>query len=160
MKKLHFFFLSCILLYSVSAFSQENSIYESQSAKNSVSVNLGFNPGEFYIPLTVNYEHLFYDAGFAKINGRTGIGFWLYWTENGLEFPITGQIVFFKKASHIETGIGAQYIYDFADNMTGLSHLLNIAYRFQKPDGKFLFKIGIEKNKWLIYPFISTGYAF
>ncbi|MCD6556219.1 MAG: hypothetical protein J7K64_03410, partial [Bacteroidales bacterium] len=142
------------------AFSQEQSVYGNQSEKNSIYGIIGFNPGEFYIPLSVNYEYTLYNVGFAKINGRTGIGFWLYWTEKGIDFPITGQIVFLKKSSHIEIGIGAQYIYDFADNMTGLSHLLNIAYRYQKSDGKFLFKIGIEKNKWLAYPFISTGYAF
>ncbi len=152
--------LLSILIVSSTVFSQEQSVYGNQSEKNSIYGTIGFNPGEFYIPLCLNFERNIYDVGFAEFNGRTGIGFWLDWTEKGIDFPITGQIVFFKKSSHIEIGIGAQYIYDFADNMTGLSHLLNLAYRFQKPKGKFLFKIGIEKNKWTVYPFISTGYAF
>ncbi|NOZ34635.1 MAG: hypothetical protein GXO80_04980 [Chlorobi bacterium] len=154
------FTFSIIVCCVISGFSQEIPVSENQTTQNSVYGNLGFNPEEFYIPLSVNYEYTLYNVGFAKINGRTGVGFWLAWTEKGIDFPVTGQIVFFKKSSHIEIGIGAQYIYDFADNMTGLSHLMNIAYRFQKPNGKFLFKIGIEKNKWQAYPFISTGCAF
>jgi len=149
-----------VLIISNSVFSQDNSIYGNQSSKQSIYGTVGFNPGEFYIPLCINFERNIYDVGFAEFNGKAGVGFWLAWTERGLDFPLTLQTVFFKKSSHIEIGIGAQYIYDFADYITGLSHLLNIAYRYQKPNGKFLFKIGIEKNKWLAYPFISSGYTF
>ncbi len=132
------FLTICLLVFYVAAgFSQDKSFSENKTTQNSLYGSLGFNPEEFYIPLSVNYEHTFYNAGFVKINGRTGLEFWVYWTEKGVDFPLTGQIVFFKKASHIDAGIGVQYIYDFDDSLTGLSHLINIAYRFQKPDGKF-----------------------
>jgi len=154
-------FLICfILTISNLSYSQEKPVYGNQISLNSIYGSIGFNPEEFYIPLTVSYERLLYDTGFLKLNARTGFSFWVWWTEKGFDVPITTQVIFFKKTSHIDIGIGGQLIYDFNNNMTGLSHLLNIAYRFQKAEGGFIFRVGMEKNKFLAYPLLSFGYAF
>ncbi len=142
------------------AFSQEQSVYGNQTAVNVLYGTLGFQPGEFFFPLTLNFERTVYDVDFVKFNIRAGFGFWIDWTEKGIDIPVSGQVVFFKKSLHPEIGIGAKYIYDFGNNMTGLSHLLNIACRYQKTDGDFMFKIGIEKDTYVFYPFFSAGYAF
>ncbi len=151
MKKILFIYIALII--SISVYSQENSVYGNQNSINSIYGSFGFNPEEFYILLNFNFEKEIYSSDFVKINGRTGVGFWLEWTEKGIEFPLTGQALFFKKKSHLEIGGGAVYIYDFAGGMTGLSHLLNIAYRFQKPEGGFLFRIGAEKTSGLLTRF-------
>lgn len=160
MKKTQLFLTGVMLLYTLASFSQENTIYPNKNLKNIIYGSLGLNLPEFYIPSGINYERSLYDSGFVKLNGRTGAGFWIYWTESGINIPLTGQIVFFKKASHLEIGIGGQYIYDFSGGITMLSHLLNIGYRYQKFNGKFIFRIGFEKNYWLAYPFISFGTVF
>jgi hypothetical protein len=162
MKKISLICFFVLILFTAESYSQEKSISGNQYSLNKIYGQIGFNAPDFYGTLTANYEHTIFKTNFAEFTGRTGVGFWIYWMESGLSIPLTGQAVLFKRASHIEIGAGLEYIRGFTEYTlkNDWSSLLNIAYRYEKPNGNFLFKIGIEKNKYCFYPFLSFGYAF
>ncbi|NPA67499.1 MAG: hypothetical protein GXO50_02710 [Chlorobi bacterium] len=159
MKKTLLIFL--ILKSSLLIYSQEKNIDRHNTFFDAVYGSNGFNIGEIYISVNINLEKTLYNTEYVKINGRTAAGFWAGWAETGIEAPLTGQIILFKRSSHLEIGAGGYYFYDFYDDTdNGFGSLLNMAYRFQKPEGGFLFRAGVEKNKYLAYFILSLGYAF
>ena len=103
---------------------------------------------------TINYEHLLNDRGKNVWLIHGGIGIYrVLDTYTHKAFPI-GLTYFRKKQSnhHKETGICLTYIEGFADNRhtwigervqysKALMMLLNVGYRYEKPNGRFIFKV-------------------
>ena len=151
---------SFIILFPNKNLAQDTSIYGNQRAQNFLYGELGFEPGEFFGSLSINYERTLYDLDFVKFNGRAGLGFWFYWTDGGFDIPVTLQTIFFQKASHLEIGGGTLWMYDNYQNSGEIFHLLNIGYRYHKPERNFIFRFGINKTKYVFFPYIALGYAF
>jgi len=93
---------------------------------------------------SVNYEH----ALTKKIFGlkiQAGIGFA---PSSFISVPVTVSQVFGKKNNHLEVGVGGTYVNGFLwldDDSFGpdVSAHAVVYYRYQKPDGRLIFKIGV-----------------
>jgi hypothetical protein len=131
------YILFFLLAISLSIRSQETSTgSESQLLQNSLQVELGGH-GVF---LSVNYERLFFpDKRFkTSIQGEASFNFWSFF------FPVlVNEIVSFNQ-HHIELGIGyipafeGSTFWRFSDTYA----TARAAYRFQRPNGRFIFRSG------------------
>ena len=101
---------------------------------------------------SVNYEQSF-GKDLQGFNVQIGVGFA---PTSLITIPASVNYVFGRKSHHFEMGTGVTYINGFLwadDDSFGpdlVTHA-NLLYRFQKPDGKFFFKIGAT-------PFISRNF--
>ena len=101
---------------------------------------------------SVNYEHSF-SKDLQGFNVQIGVGFA---PTSLITIPASVNYVFGRKSHHFEMGAGVTYINGFLwadDDSFGpdFGTHANLLYRFQKPDGKFFFKIGAT-------PFISRNF--
>jgi hypothetical protein len=149
-------------------FNSKNSIYGQASF-----ILIGYSA-------TVNYERMLFPIGRNKSTCaciRAGYGYWAYWTGGGPAGILTANMVFFKRVNHLEAGFGAVALYDKKhyemmvdeyNNYNGdppgpksecmiYNPAINLGYRYQNPDGNFIFRIGIS------YPeggYTGLGYTF
>ena len=139
--------------------------------------------GSYYIILgsgTINYERRILRFGkesSACIFLRTGFGYWFDWLSGGPAGIISANMVFFKRASHLEAGLGAVALYDqkyyklinengmnpddvFPSKLdcTIFNPAINLGYRYQEPGKKFLFRIGLSYPEGPVY--LGLGIAF
>lgn len=113
---------------------------------------------------SVNYEH-----GFGKdiqsFNVQIGVGFA---PTSLITVPASVNYVFGRKSHHLEMGAGVTYINGFLwadDDSFGpdLEAHANLLYRFQKPGGKFFFKIGATpfiSRRFEIGPWFGAGVGY
>ena len=146
--------LVCMVIMSQHARTQSDSTLELK--KNAIYFEL-FGNGLFY---SFNYERMFYQERNIRLGGRIGLSVIPFadWGDEGEEmvlgmFPLEINLLMGKQKNFLETGIGHTYntqVYreDIMDSgLVELTHYhrhslsLRIGYRFQKPNGKFLFRI-------------------
>ncbi|MFZ1750941.1 MAG: hypothetical protein WAU01_12145 [Saprospiraceae bacterium] len=97
--------------------------------------------GWFY---SINYEHHF-SKRVDGWNVQIGAGFL---PTSLVTVPASANYVFGKKNHHLELGLGLTYINGFIwtdDDKFGPDIFMhsNILYRYQKPEGKYFFKVGL-----------------
>jgi len=159
------FRLSLLLLLVLISFS----VYSQDTGKlnniNSINIELGG-----FTPLgTVYYERVIINHQNFKTTGQIGYGI------EG--FPIiVNELVSFN-SNHIEVGLGVllpEHLTSSPLDITKPFLTGRIGYRYQKPNGRFVFRIGlmpiatqdsygmnvITDNTWYVWPGISFGYAF
>jgi hypothetical protein len=130
-------FIGIILLCSKS-FGQQS---EKFSLKNSVEFEL-FGHGSFY---SIDYERIFLNKEKIKTLGQVGIA---YYPESTGVMPLwiplsVNQLISFH-SNHLEFGAGQ--IIHLDNGIDGKKEMklfgsLKLGYRYQKPDGKFLYKV-------------------
>ena|SRR5665647_1390401 len=133
--------------------------------KNVINVSLGVDPSEFYGTLMGNYERMIVHFPKSFVNSlwvRVGAGPWVWWSGKGTNFVSTISILTGRKGAHIETGVGILFTYDSRINdfhpLVHNRYLAgNIGFRFQKPDGVFVFRTGIG---WPEFLYLSSGFCF
>jgi hypothetical protein len=115
---------------------------------------------------TINYERMILQMG-GKLSAcfyvRLGYGYWADWTDGGIGGILSTNMLFFRKASHIETGFGAVALYDrkrYKDILRQppntynqptskrdcmiYNPVLNLGYRYQDPGKLCIFRIGLS----------------
>jgi hypothetical protein len=123
---------------------------------------------------TLNYERMILHLGQRKsisLSLRAGYGKWAYWTSGGNGGILSANLIYFKRASHIETGFGAVILFDREKYEMDVifepptskkecmiyTPCINLGYRYQKPGGHSIFRIGFS------YPegaYAALGVAF
>ena len=152
--------------------AQEGKMFQD---KNSVQLDLGGH-GLFY---SINYERILHNG--ERFNTAAQIGFSYYPPGTGVRdlwIPLGINEIFSFGNHHIEAGLGFIAIREAArdpDNNPDYWFWSNmfsgrIGYRYQKPDGRFLFRAGFtpvlevnwESNATEFHPLagVSFGYTF
>lgn len=110
-------------------------------------------PDPFFKTFTARFESGLFLSAFDNIAGEEDLGSFYALSISG----ITG-----KGKNHLEFGFGVvraegiENIYCcLADDNWDIYP--NLGYRFQKPDGKFIFRAGVSHPR---YTYFSIGYAF
>jgi hypothetical protein len=183
LRKLLFLFLVCIA-GPVFAQPQEKEVSGRNKNISDLSVkNFIYAQGGYCLigyNGSVNYERQLFRLGknrSAAVTMRAGYGKWLFWTGGGPGGILSANMVFFKKASHLEGGFGAGALYDrkFYEQMVEqyrhfngepplpkhecmiYTPVINLGYRYQNPTGEFIFRVG------MCYPegaYTGIGVAF
>lgn len=160
-----------IVLVTLTAFCQEDVIlpFEFQH-KNSIQLEL-FGHGLFY---SVNYERVLLNGENYKTTAQAGFA-WYPPATDVREFwvPVSvTELVSFNQ-HHIEFGLGTAFTNEEMQNLTGentrdWSTFLTgrAGYRYQKPDGRFILRIGftplyeLDGNEFHPSGGLSFGYSF
>jgi len=160
-----------IVLVTLNAFCQEKVPlpFEFQH-KNSIQLEL-FGHGVFY---SVNYERVLLNGENYKTTAQAGFAWYPPTTdvrEFWLPFSINELISFNKH--HLEFGLGT--VFTVEENLNRMNessrawyNLLTgrVGYRYQKPNGRFIFRIGFtplyELDGNELHPLggVSFGYSF
>jgi hypothetical protein len=145
-----------ILTFALNLNAQSNDTNE--LSKNSVYLDTGLGYGG---QVSINYERQIYSGEKLTWFGRVGAGAAYKWKSNddislgpgGLAAitMLTG-----KRNNHFELNAGTFIVSDSDDNNSGVSPLLDVGYRYQKPNGGFVFKAKIG----ILGIGIGLGYAF
>lgn len=151
-------------------YSQSN---EEKNYKNSCYLEL-FGIGGY---ASINYERLFWVENKLKSGLRSGFSIHNLKDFRGklnpdLTFPFSF-LVFYGSKHNIEAGIGATITSTTSANLpkneperfTGLHPNLTIGYRYQKTDGRFIFRANYSPvlqylKKYTHWGGVSAGYAF
>jgi hypothetical protein len=150
MKKILLLISIVTIGFSANAQSSEKNIL----SKNSIYFDAGLIPG---IHAFVNYERSIYQGERVSWFGRAGFGLagmiWNYAGFGGLGAVtmLTG-----KKNSHFELNAGIFSGKDIDNSNSFTYPLLDVGYRYQKPDGGFVFKAKLG----ILGVGFGLGYAF
>ncbi len=155
------------LFSSFFSFAQESEVKQSQSTplklhNNSIYGNISF--GGVLGQAGLTYERQLLEARMGYVYARAGIGFGYEWSDTYTSCRMDLAYVFFKKRSHLEVNLGMNYITDCYSS-TGsycfsggeIKPLVNIGYRYQKPGGRFIFRLMVGTES---YYNLSFGVAF
>ena len=119
--------------------------------------------GELHVGLfseaSLNYERSIYSGEKISLYGRLGGGYggilvWMGdfgWGGLGAITMLTG-----KKNNHFELNAGGFLGFEDTDNEAFIFPIFNVGYRYQKPEGGFIFRA----NAGIISLGLSFGYAF
>jgi len=120
--------------------------------KNSIYFDTGFIPG---IHAFVNYERSFYQGKKVSWYGRMGLGYGGFLFVGG-GFGALRAVTLFtgNKNSHFELNTGLFSGKEDADAIT--LPLIDVEYRYQKPEGGFVFKAKIG----ILGVGFGVGYTF
>ena len=150
MKKLLLVLSILTIGFSTNAQSSEKNIL----SKNSIYFDTGLIPG---IHAFVNYERSIYQGERVSWFGRAGFGIGgMLLSEGG--FGGLGAVTMLtgKKNSHFELNAGIFSGKDIDDSNSFAFPLLDVGYRYQKPNGGFIFKAKLG----ILGVGIGLGYAF
>jgi hypothetical protein len=143
-----------IIIVTIGFFANAQSSEQNEMSKNSIYFDTGIIPG---VHAFVNYERSLYQGKKVSWYGRMGFGFGGILMVNA-GFGGLGGVTMLtgKKNSHFElnTGVFSGKEIDGSNSVT--LPLLDVGYRYQKPDGGFVFKAKIG----ILGIGIGLGYAF
>lgn len=87
-----------------------------------------------------------------------GGGLMAFWESSGWFTMATYTSLTGKGSNHLEVGLGAMYAeYTEEEAEAILLPAGNLGYRFQKPDGRFIFRTGVGFPEAI---YISFGFSF
>ena len=149
------------LLLANSSVSQYKSVTNKQHFKpNTIHLNPGTGiPIALYVSGFINYDRILKEKLFHRnINlfARASIGGTINWTDESIAALLQTGLFTGNKKSHFEIALGGLYLYTF-HNASVFSPSGQIGYRYQKPQGSFVFRSGIGFPE-LFY--IGLGVAF
>lgn len=146
------FLISFMLIFVGSLFSQHDPL-SSQSFRHKNSVQIeALGHGLYY---SVNYERAFFNKPRFKTMGQIGLEYIPGGDFKTIGIPLVVTELFSFNKHHLELGLAylhaMQYYQKDPNTLQNLNGLLSgrIAYRFQKPNGRFIFRFGFT-------PFLST----
>ncbi|MDR5592052.1 hypothetical protein [Christiangramia sp. SM2212] len=169
--------LKLTIVLSILTISIHNIHAQDSIKKNSIYTEIGGN-GVLY---SINYERLYNVSKLINITSRIGYG---YFTinrikANSIPFEINGLYAIAKQKHFIEIGSGITYLdtKDLNDDpldITALIYAARLGYRYQKPTGGIMYRIGItplydfysdkqnliRSKVWFLIGGISIGYNF
>jgi hypothetical protein len=153
-------FTSFFALFTISLFSQElvKDTVRHKINESALYGGLGITP--LYGSITVNYEIMLVERPnlvFKKRGLRIGTGIYQYSDDGSLNIIINYTCLTGAENNHFELGLGVAYMHFLTTSGRYVAPAPNIGYRFQKPDGKFIFRTGVGFPELL---YLSFGYAF
>jgi hypothetical protein len=162
-ESIHRILLSTILLFlfNLWGYSQKDSS-SNKIHYTTVSVSIG------YIEWHIDAEQTLIILPGSSINLRLGYGFWSGWAGSGDNIYLSGKYLSGRKKSHLEADLGLKVIIDDCCNGSWLADrrniysvdyipLINIGYRYEKPDGGLMFRIGAGLESFIN---LGLGYKF
>lgn len=130
--------IACILsLFTINLSAQVS------NEKTELKYLNSFNSYVGLIELNINYERNFRQRPHSYSNARFGIG---YWTNLQLEGNCVDAAlvhVLGRENSHPEFNLGIKYIVDNAGKENAVVPLLYAGYRYENPQGRFIFRMGL-----------------
>lgn len=153
MKSLKYQILTtCLVCFSaLNLIAQEKDNQIELKYQNSINSYIGL------IELNFNYERNILQRPKSYTNFRVGYGYWTNLQLEGNCFEAAVVQVLGRKNSHPEFDLGIKYIIDKAGKDNAVVPLLYAGYRFDNPEGRFIFRFG------LTFPSIfnlGIGYKF
>jgi hypothetical protein len=134
------YYLLLILVLTVSnpCISQQDS-NKLFTNRNSLYLELAGNAGYY----SINYDIIFYQKGNFKIDWRNGFSL-LPIINLPIFFPFEVNTLFGKSKHHLECGLGYTPVIFLGetDKKYRDIFLFRLGYRYQKPEGGFLFRMG------------------
>ena len=150
MKKL----LLVITILSVGFSANAQSPEKNELSKNSIYFDTGIIPG---VHAFVNYERSLYQGKKVSWFGRAGFGYGgLLLADGGYGGLGAVTMLTGKKNSHFELNAGVFSGKEIDGSNSVTFPLLDVGYRYQKPDGGFIFKAKVG----ILGVGIGLGYAF
>lgn len=177
-KQIVILFYFILGFYNIASASEKDTL--NPQAKNAIygSVStLGL-----WFTSSINYErHLFTTSNKLNVNYylRVNYGGFSTWGASGPSTSLSLQGVLGKKKSHLELGLGFAGLFDKSGYDIGISNAnypfagyepepsrweytmklpsVTIGYRYQKPEGGFVFRSGISSPEGV---YLSLGWAF
>lgn len=144
-KTLGIFSLFLLLtIHSVTGQTSESEKAPERISKNVIYGTLGFFP--IWGALNINYERMLGHSTEKFITSwwwRLGGGVWGAWETGGPHFLSTLSAMTGSGKSHFEAGLGFTVLNDNYYHENSFYPAGNIGYRFQKPDGRFVFRAGV-----------------
>lgn len=130
--------------------------------KNNVQLELLGSAGLY----SINYERIIFNQNKYKTVGEIGFSFLSMKDWNGVSFPVSiNQLISFQN-HHIELGVGVAPNYVSGKYFTGWDDIYSarIGYRYQKPNRKFIFRVGAVPifafPGYGIWGAVNFGYGF
>lgn len=148
------FLILCMFSY-IGLFGQLNNNFKYQLSRNTISNEYNF----LYVlalsgyGVTLNYEKLLLKQSHYYIYGKIGVGYGAIGGNDisitGMQLPISLNILNGASNNHFEVNLGARTFFDipFDKVNSNVDHgffiypIVNLGYRYQQPNGKFLFKV-------------------
>jgi hypothetical protein len=165
--KLRILIIILFIFFMSPCFGQKNNIETIPAApnKNVIYGTLGVYPEEFYGTIMGNYERMIFhfpNSFFNSMWVRVGAGPWVWWTGKGINYVSTISVLTGRKGTHLETGAGVLFTYHpdikkFYPLINNRYLAGNFGFRFQRPQGRFVFRTGIG---WPEYLYLSLGASF
>ena len=156
-----------ILFISHSIYAQDDPLHtilsENATARGKqVNVYTSGYYSPSYYSLGVTAELELAKLAKSKIFGKAGYNHVQIGWDRG--FSIGVSQIFGKKSSHFEYSLGAHYFFDTDDNdeisyfspSSWIFPMLEAGYRYQKPDGGFIFRTGVG----ITGLYFGLGYGF
>ena len=155
-----------LLFSSIVLFSQNLEQTTSRLNKNSLfaSVGYGYHNPDLAYGLGLTYERQLVKFSNSYLYAQGGWAYWYLWGVSANSYQINAAYILGSKSSHLELDLGIDYaciandykgVFDFSDGEVKL--LANIAYRYQKPGKRTLFRVGVGT---VALAFVSVGIAF
>lgn len=120
--------------------------------------SLGITP--LYGHVSTNFELMFVerpDKVFIKRGVRVGTGIYQYFDDASLNSIISYTCLTGAEKNHFELGVGVAYMHFLTRSANYLLPAPNIGYRYQKPEGNFIFRSGLGFPELL---YVGLGYLF
>jgi len=154
------------LFSSFASFGQIEDVSIIKSSKNSINVKFGYG---YYGPdlsygLGFTYERQIYQFDNSFLLARAGWTYWALWGGSANTYKLDLAYILGKKNSHLEFDLGMIIATECNDSDEIICSSYekfrlsaNIAYRYQKPGGRSIFRVGIGREA---LAFVSYGFAF
>lgn len=167
MKSILIFFTSLIFLTSLYGQTTTDTIVTNEPDlrfryKNNIQLELFGSAGLY----SINYERIIFNQNKYKTVGEIGFSVLALKAWKGVSFPLSiNQLISFQR-HHIEFGVGILPNYTSGDFFTGWEtyYSARIGYRYQKPNSKFIFRIGAVPifafPGFGVWGAINFGYGF
>ena len=149
-----------LCMLSVTGFSRENTAdtLKYNIHESSLYGSLGMAP--IFLNAMANYEIMLAkrpDKIFKTRGLRIGAGIWEIWEDAGWTCMVSYTCLTGAGNNHFELGIGAAFWQYLTLDHKYVIPALNLGYRYQKPDGKFIFRTG---GGFPESAYLSFGYCF
>lgn len=146
-----------IIIFSFLIYSRVYGLSEpieiKNTSKNSVYIELFGNAGYLY---NITYDRIIFTKEKNNISAGLGVQ---YFSSSDIEdfiFSLSPQISYFYGIKHhFETGLGVAYDFNSGDFVIPI----RIGYRFQKPEGGLLCKIGFTPLLTNSYSIFGEGFS-
>ena len=131
--------LIILLLLSRNLKAQESTIPDIRNSKNYATGYLGM------FEYNLNYERNLFQFHRSYSNIRTGFGQMNNLQASGYVYNLTLVHLLGRQSSHLEINIGVKYIKVPANDAQSTFYPdLFLGYRFEKPDGNFIWRAGLS----------------
>jgi hypothetical protein len=124
--------------------------------ENTIYATVGF--ALMYGAANVNYERMIWKSQDQFVQAlwlRVGVGAYVAWGDEGINYVVTLNALTGKRNAHLEFGLGVTSF--GGDDFPSIFPAGALGYRFQKPKGHFIFRIGVG---WPESIYLSFGTCF